>query len=259
MRRQYFDSEVCKGSLVAFTSSPLSSRLSSPRLPCPQIVEERRSVRSWRQRALGVVERWPAVAAREVGALSERCASMLHVGTIPRLSLWSSSPRAHNLCHLSADSSVGGCIVSGVLVEQPKDGSCLFHSVAYGLRRDKVCSAELRIDIAAFIAAHPSEKIADTTIEDWVRMATGKNHQSYAKSLADPDTWGGDLELAVATRIMDININVFEPQEADGHYCCIASFGRPDRTELGSTVSVVYHAEPWRHYDALVVDAVRIM
>jgi len=183
---------------------------------------------------------------------------MLHVGTIPRLSLWPSSPRAPNSCYLSADSRAGGCIVSGLLIEQPKDGSCLFHSIAYGLR-DKVCSWELRRDMAAFIAAHPSEKIADTTIEEWVQMATGKSHQSYARSLAHPDTWGGDLELALATRIMDININVFEPQEAYGHFCCIASFGRPDRTELGSTVSVVYHAEPWRHYDALLVDAVRIM
>jgi len=266
---KFADGAACQRDFVVLSNSPTPLQ---PPLPTRSGAKNRGSgkpvlaaspVRSLKQKALGVAERWPG-AVREVGALAERCTSMLNL--TPRLHMWPMSPRScssspRKARSLFAEGNASGCnmsgtIVSGTIVEQPKDGSCLFHSIAHGLD-DRTCSSELRRDIAAFIAARPSEKIANTSIEDWVKMVTGQNHQSYAKLLADPDTWGGDLELAVATRIMDVNINVFEPQEPKGHFRCIASFGRPGRP--GGTVDVVYHSKPWRHYDALLVDDVRII
>lgn len=258
-------------SLQDSIGSSSSPQASSPRKLLSPL--KGRSPRWLKQKALGVVER----SAREVGALAERYSPILHAMATQKLRNWPMSPRSYQASPRSlntrcffAEGHAGGCIVSGTLVEQPKDGSCLFHSIARGLS-DRTCSAELRRGIAAFIAAHPSEKIANTTIEDWVKIIAGKNHRSYAKSLASPDTWGGDLELAVATRIMDININVFEQcqEEPKGHFRCIASFGRPAEAGLGETanagqpvkptVNVVYHAKPARHYDALLVDNVRIL
>lgn len=155
-----------------------------------------------------------------------------------------------------ADGQAGGSIVSGRMVVQPKDGSCLFHSICFGLA-NKTSSADLRKAIATFIAAHPHEKIANTTVAEWVDMIAGQDAESYAELLSVSDAWGGELELAIATRILDISINVFEPSEPRGHFRCITSFGRLRKDPSGRTVSVVYHTEPVRHYDALLVDDIK--
>jgi len=246
-QRKISASAACQGGGAAPFSVQTPPQLASP---TKRGSKARHIARSWKQKAIDVVERWPGVV-QEAGALAERCATMLHMSpTLPG----SPRSRAYNMRRFIADGRAGGCIVNGTIVEQPKDGSCLFHSIAYGLG-DKTCSVELRRDIAAFIAGHPSDKIANTTIQDWVKMVTGEDHYAYAEALADRNTWGGDLELAVATRIMDVNINVFEPQEVEGQFRCIASFGRPFRSGRGSTVSVVFHPE--RHYDALLLDGPR--
>lgn len=56
---------------------------------------------------------------------------------------------------------------SARVVRQPGDGSCLFHSMAYGLGGTSATS--LRRDIADWIAAHPRHEIAETPVSDWVR------------------------------------------------------------------------------------------
>ena len=53
------------------------------------------------------------------------------------------------------------------VVRQPGDGSCLFHSLSYGLR-DGSSASSLRREVAAFIAANPSLVIADSPLKDWV-------------------------------------------------------------------------------------------
>ena len=52
------------------------------------------------------------------------------------------------------------------VVRQPGDGSCLFHSMSYGMGTGDARS--LRRDLAKWIDANPNYKIADTPVKDWV-------------------------------------------------------------------------------------------
>jgi hypothetical protein len=87
--------------------------------------------------------------------------------------------------------SDGGNVVvtSGRVVRQPGDGSCLFHSLSYGLAdgtsasqvRDTAVphppppptlpcdgALQLRRELASFVLKHPDLEIADDPLKDWV-------------------------------------------------------------------------------------------
>jgi hypothetical protein len=140
-------------------------------------------------------------------------------------------------------------LVFGRVVAQPADGSCLFHSIAYGLNNGTT-GDELRKQIVAFIRQHPIDKIADTTIEDWVKFATGHNLRIYTQRLGQPRTWGGALELALSAKLKQVNIHVYE-RSLQGGFRCITTFHIPEALH---TVHIVYRTFPCKHYDALVVN-----
>lgn len=142
-------------------------------------------------------------------------------------------------------------LVFGRVVAQPADGSCLFHSIAYGLNNGTT-GDELRKQIAAFIRQYPKEKIADTTVEDWVKFATGQSIHGYAQRLGQPRTWGGALELALSAKLIQVNIHVYE-RRLQGGFNCITTFHIPEATY---TVHIVYRTFPCKHYDALVINRV---
>jgi hypothetical protein len=84
------------------------------------------------------------------------------------------------------------------VVSQPGDGSCLFHSMAFGLNRlgVKVGNARtLRRDIADFLMKNPNTKISDTPVSSWVKWDSGMNLQKYCGRMAHGG-WGGGIELA---------------------------------------------------------------
>ena len=59
------------------------------------------------------------------------------------------------------------------------DGSCLFHSLSYGLSGqigNKQVSKELRMDIANFIRKHPEHKIAGIIVAGWVHLYSELSH-----------------------------------------------------------------------------------
>jgi hypothetical protein len=87
--------------------------------------------------------------------------------------------------------SDGGNVVatSGRVVRQPGDGSCLFHSLSYGLADGTSASQvipqclihppppptlpcdgllQLRRELASFVLKHPDLEIADDPLKDWV-------------------------------------------------------------------------------------------
>jgi len=139
-----------------------------------------------------------------------------------------------------------GQLVEGVLVEQPEDGSCLFHSIAYGV--GKGCEAKgLRKEVASFIELQSKSSISGTSIEEWVTMTEGTSPQEYAKDLLNPFTWGGALEIAIAAKIKSVNINVYEAS-SNGKFKLISTFTEPSAQR---TVDVVYRTKPSKHYDAL--------
>lgn len=132
------------------------------------------------------------------------------------------------------------------VVRQPGDGSCLFHSMAYGMGSGDARS--LRREIAKWIAANPDLTIADTPVSDWVKWDSGRSVAQYARSIG-VSGWGGGMEMAACARLRGINVHVYEKRSSykGGGYQFISCF---DVRSARKTIHVLYQGGV--HYDALV-------
>ncbi len=84
-------------------------------------------------------------------------------------------------------------------VRMPPDGSCLFHSLCYGLGMSSAPS--LRKEIANFIAKNPDLEIAGDPLKDWIAWDGGGSVSSYTRKMASPNgPWGGGIEMAACSR-----------------------------------------------------------
>lgn len=156
---------------------------------------------------------------------------------------WSSLGKAKSL--KSTDAEV--VIVRNVrIIPQPGDGSCLFHSLSYGLG-DRSTASSLRREISGFISKNPDMTIGDTFIKDWVGYDS--NYQltvhSYAQRMSG-SSWGGGIEIAVFHKLKGVNVHVYQKNEKGEGYKRITSFDCPSASK---TVSVLYQGG--NHYDAL--------
>jgi hypothetical protein len=142
------------------------------------------------------------------------------------------------------------------VVPQPGDGSCLFHSLAYGLGSGG--ARTLRREIAAFIESNPSLKIADAPISDWVRWDSQQSVGAYCSRMAHAG-WGGGIEMAACALLKRVNVHVYERKSGlgflptglgGGGYKRISCF---DVSNAARTVHVLYCGGV--HYDALVPNA----
>lgn len=131
------------------------------------------------------------------------------------------------------------------VIRQPGDGSCLYHSLSYGLPGTSQASA-LRKEICAYMEANPEIEIGDNILEDWVRYDNGCSVGEYAQSMRGSSKWGGAIEMATFSKMKRVNVHVFESC-SDG-YKRISAFECPGASE---TVRVVYQGRS--HYDALAV------
>mmetsp|Transcript_35881 Transcript_35881/g.78571 ORF Transcript_35881/g.78571 Transcript_35881/m.78571 type:complete len:440 (+) Transcript_35881:80-1399(+) len=130
------------------------------------------------------------------------------------------------------------------VVTQPGDGSCLFHSLSYGLN-DKSTGYSLRSDICDFISRNPDISIGDNALKDWVQYDGGGTVQSYARHMSE-GTWGGGIEMAALTKMKQVNVHVYE--KCKGGFKRISAFHCPGAQR---TVNVLYQGRA--HYDALVL------
>mmetsp|Transcript_92006 Transcript_92006/g.177306 ORF Transcript_92006/g.177306 Transcript_92006/m.177306 type:complete len:514 (+) Transcript_92006:73-1614(+) len=130
------------------------------------------------------------------------------------------------------------------VVPQPADGSCLFHSLSYGLS-DKSTASSLRRDISGYIAKNPDMTIADTAIKDWIKYDSNDSVQAYAQRMAG-GTWGGGIEMAALTRMRNVNVHVYE--KCREGYRRISAFDCPNARK---TICVLYQGR--MHYDAIVI------
>jgi len=141
------------------------------------------------------------------------------------------------------DRSDGAVFVAkATVVPQPGDGSCLFHSLSYGLGNG-TSAASLRRQICEFIAKNPDMTIADTAIKDWINYDSGGSAQTYAEVMSGT-VWGGGIEMAALSLMMRVNVHVYERWQ-DG-------FRRISAFESGGshiTINVLYQGR--MHYDAI--------
>ncbi|KAI0165058.1 OTU-domain-containing protein [Hypoxylon sp. FL1284] len=94
-----------------------------------------------------------------------------------------------------------------VLRIMPDDNSCMFTAVGGALRglrsaADQTYSApELRRIVADHIREHPDKYSA---------AILGKQPAAYCRNMLQPDTWGGEIELAIISELFAIEISVVD-------------------------------------------------
>jgi len=139
------------------------------------------------------------------------------------------------------------------VVRQPGDGSCLFHSMSYGLSNggsSGINASRLRAEICEFIRNNPHHKICETPLEDWIKWDSGGSCTLYAQKMSR-GSWGGGIEMAVASHIKGVNVHVYERAGFGGMggFRRISAFDHPDSPERRPCVKVLYQGGV--HYDAL--------
>jgi len=107
----------------------------------------------------------------------------------------SDSPR-HFLSHFDA-----------VVAKQPANGSCLFHSLSYGLNTGK-SARELRREICKFLMHNADMEIAGVPLKEWVKLESGKSLSRYVSSLAR-GAWGGAIELEAFVKLYPVDVCIF--------------------------------------------------
>lgn len=132
-------------------------------------------------------------------------------------------------------------------ISMPGDGSCLFHSMAHGLRGQESLSAfQLRRQLVRWIGNNPNLKISGTPIKEWVRWDSGVNLRAYTGRMAQGG-WGGGIEMAACSALFRCNVHVYEESRRHGGFKRISCF---DYSKTARTVHVVYQGGC--HYNALV-------
>ncbi|KAH8081061.1 hypothetical protein JL720_8957 [Aureococcus anophagefferens] len=84
----------------------------------------------------------------------------------------------------------------GEVIRQPGDGSCLFHSLAYGLRLQNRHgdARQLRRELMDWLSRNPDASIADTPVGDWVKWDSNCSVDDYTRMRGAG--WGGGIEMA---------------------------------------------------------------
>ena len=145
----------------------------------------------------------------------------------------------------------------GRVVLQPPDGSCLFHSLRFGLIQCEVAAppestAALRKALAEWVGSHPDHKIADTPVSDWVKWDSNLSPARYAKKMARGSAWGGGIEMAACSQLHSVSVWVYERR--GGGFERISCFDSADAD--APTVHILYKGGV--HYDALILDAAEV-
>jgi len=164
---------------------------------------------------------------------------------------WANYGKKHP-AHMGGDS--GHFVLrSARCVRQPGDGSCLFHSLCFGLNGERGNrtggaghnAGALRRELAKFIEENPRFEIAGDTLEEWVRWDANTNCGNYARKMSRGG-WGGGIEMAACSRLKKVNVHVYEQKR--GQYKRISCF---NHSKASKTIHVLYQGR--MHYDALVV------
>lgn len=120
---------------------------------------------------------------------------------------------------------------------QPGDGNCLFHSLAYGLGGGATAGT-LRRELTSFIERNGNMEIAGTPLQTWVKWDSGATVTSYARRMAACGCWGGGIELAVVSKLKEVNVSVFEA--AGGGSSSFKRIGQFVNPAARRTIHVLY-------------------
>jgi hypothetical protein len=155
--------------------------------------------------------------------------------------------RAGGRKQLGEDSGRVEILSRARVIRQPGDGSCLFHSLCFGLR-DGTTAHALRRQICSFIEANPELLIADSPLREWVLWDSASTVSSYCRKIAD-GAWGGGIEMAVVAHMKRVAVHVYESRGTG--FKRISRFLAPAGAD-SKIIRVLYCGGI--HYDALALE-----
>ena len=88
--------------------------------------------------------------------------------------------------------------------------SCLFDSLSYLLKDDlrEHNITDLREAVCNFMEDSSNKKIKGVKIKDWVSYSSDLPTKEYINHMRDNGEWGGGTEIAVASKMFNVIINV---------------------------------------------------
>jgi len=137
----------------------------------------------------------------------------------------------------------------GRVVPQPGDGSCLFHSLCFGLnggRSHGKRADQLRRELMGWISKNEDREISGDTLEEWIKWDARTSVTQYTRRMS-VSGWGGGIEMAACSIMNNINVHVYESRR-HGEFERISCFDAPSRTER--TIHVLYKGG--MHFDAIL-------
>ncbi len=131
----------------------------------------------------------------------------------------------------------GSVLKNAKVVRQPGDGSCLFHSMSYGMKSGATATT-LRNEICRFIQSNPQLSISDTPLQDWVKWdSNGSSVSEYARTMSR-GSWGGGIEMACMSQLKGCNVHVYERYGSG--FKRISAFDHPVCPESKPVIRVLY-------------------
>lgn len=138
---------------------------------------------------------------------------------------------------------------SASIVRMPGDGSCLFHSIAYGLGAfgHQEDGHTVRQRVSNFFRENPDREISGNPMSSWLYWDSRLTVSNYCSRLSADGFWGGAIEMAACAQIFGVDIGVYEEDYYGGGFRRISDFlcDTPPR----GAVLVSYHGRA--HYNAL--------
>lgn len=130
----------------------------------------------------------------------------------------------------------GSYLYTARVIRQPGDGSCLFHSMSYGLGGG-YSATRLRSEICSFIQANPNLLISETPLKDWVKWDSGSSVTEYSRKMSR-GSWGGGIEMACLSQMKQVNVHVYERSGIG--YKRISAFDCAKDAESRPVIKVLY-------------------
>eukprot|EP00924_Labyrinthula_sp_SR-Ha-C_P013229 snap_masked-scaffold_12-processed-gene-12.48-mRNA-1 protein AED:1.00 eAED:1.00 QI:0/0/0/0/1/1/2/0/293 len=109
-----------------------------------------------------------------------------------------------------------------VIVSQPPDGMCLFHSLYYGLSKQlktkKLNAKKLRSILLDWISKNHNTFYNGMTILEWIQAEKGFEYsiEEYCDEIRSGN-WRGQIELIAASQLYQVQVNVYT--EENKGYC----------------------------------------
>lgn len=153
--------------------------------------------------------------------------------------------------------------VTGTQIRQPGDGTCLYHSMAFGLRRARLAEEgfvgpALRARIADHLEEHADDRVSGSAYRDYIWWDHGLTVEAYCHKMRKDGVWGGAIEIAACTQMYGVNVHIYVPEQDDRAHAPnkqkverfrrIAAFGEDQDKP---TVTITYMLRC--HYDALQI------